>query len=129
MGLVKYIKFMLKYSVSKKTGGKGNMRIKIILFLLCFICFHTVSYGESTNTKSLSNKTYWGGSSPKDVAARANRMPSLNPSASSDDSSSDSIINPLGSLSNMLQMVNTSTYNAVEQQKQQVDYVKQQIEY
>lgn len=93
------------------------------LIIFSLLCIQMAGYCDSYKSKS-----YWGSSSPGDVAAQANKMQSINPSASdSEDGGQGTMFNPMGSIGNMLQMINGTSYNAVEQQKQQIDYTKQQF--
>lgn len=102
---------------------------KFILILSAFLCFSSICYGESLESRIKSGKINWQSSSPSSVAAKANQMSSFNPSpysAITQDPMMNSVLNGYGT---MLQGVNNNySYNAVEQQKQQLDFSKQQFE-
>lgn len=99
--------------------------LKILLALFSFICLQAIGYCDVQNKPNISEKIYWGNSSPSAVAAKANQNSSIN----SDSSSADpSLYNPMGAYGNMLQMMNPmNSYSGIEMQKQQADYVKQQV--
>ena len=99
---------------------------KVLLILFSVLCLQAMGYCNASDKPNLSEKIYWGGSSPNAVAAQANRMNSLNSSPNSSNAE-QSIINPLAGFGSMMQMMNTSSYSGLEQQKQQTDYVKQQV--
>lgn len=101
---------------------------KILLILLGFIYTQLIGNCEMPNKPNVSQKIYWGGASPNAVAAQANRRYGVNSSSDGSPDAEQSMFNPIGAYGNMLQMMNPSnTYNAVEMQKQQADYVKQQV--
>lgn len=100
---------------------------KILLLLLSLTLTQAVGVCEQTNRPNLSQQVYWGGASPQEVAARANRGNSVSGPNDGASEMSQSMFNPLGAYSTMIQMMNpNSSYNGVEMQRQQADYVKQQ---
>ena len=101
---------------------------QILLILLGFVFIQTVGYCEQTNKPNISQQLYWGGSSPSAVAAQANRGNGVNSSADGSPDAEQSSFNPMGAYGTMIQMMNpNSSYNGVELQRQQADYVKQQV--
>lgn len=101
---------------------------KFILILFVFCGFSLICYGESLQSRIIGGKIYWQNSSPSAVAAQANKNSSFNPPPYSAIMQDPMINSALNSYGNMLQGGNTNSYNAMEQQKQQMDYSKQQIE-
>lgn len=100
---------------------------KILLILFSFLCFHSIGYCECSGKVNLNQKIYWGSSSPNSVAEQANKR---SPFSTSPDSpyAEPMLIDPLGAYGTMLQMMNPgTTYNNMDIQRQQMDYVKQQI--
>lgn len=101
---------------------------KFLLILSAFLCFSSICYGESLESRIKSGKINWQASSPSSVAAKANQMQSFNPppyAGVMQDPMVNSVLNGYG---NMIQGINNNSYNAVEQQKQQRDFSKQQFE-
>lgn len=99
----------------------------ILLILLGLICFQTIGYCAQAERQNISQKIYWGGSSPSAVAAQANRGNGVSSSSDGTPDSQVPMFNPLGAYGNMIQMMNPyNTYSGIEMQRQQVDYVKQQ---
>lgn len=101
---------------------------KFMLVLISLIYVQAIGYCNSQKSGNLLEKIYWEGSSPSAVAAQANKMQSLNPSASPTDDGQAPMLNPMGAYGSMFQMMNTDSYNTVEMQRQQADYVKQQVQ-
>jgi len=98
---------------------------KILLVLFSVLCLQAIGYCNPSDKPNLSEKIYWGGSSPSSVAAQANRANSL--SSSDKPNTEPPLINPIAGFGNMMQMSNPNSYSGLEQQKQQTDYVKQQM--
>lgn len=96
---------------------------------LCLIIFSTAAYCQD------SGRVYWGGVSPKDVAARANGM------SFGSGSGGDGCAIPMGGMNfdpamgmmnSMMMMQNggqglNNPYQMQDQQRQQIDYAKQQM--
>lgn len=100
----------------------------ILLILLGFVCIQTIGYCEQTERQNISQKIYWGGSSPSSVAAKANRGNGVSSSADGTPDPEMPMFDPLGAYGNMIQMMNPyGNYSGVEMQRQQTDYVKQQV--
>lgn len=101
---------------------------RILLILLSLTLVQAVGICEQINRPNISQQVYWGGASPKEVAARANRGNGVNSSSDGSPDAEASMFNPLGAYGTMIQMMNpNSSYNGVEMQRQQADYVKQQV--
>lgn len=101
---------------------------RILLILLSLTLVQAVGFCEQINKPNISQQVYWGGASPKEVAARANRGNGVSSSSDGSPDMESSMFNPLGAYSTMIQMMNpNSSYNGIELQRQQADYVKQQV--
>lgn len=100
---------------------------QILLLLLSLTLIQTVGICEQINRPNISQSVYWGGASPQEVAARANRSNGVSSASDGSPDAESSMFNPLGAYGTMIQMMNpNSSYNGVEMQRQQADYVKQQ---
>lgn len=100
---------------------------RILLILLSLVLIQAVGICEQINRPNISQQVYWGGASPQEVAARANRGNGVSSSSDGSPDAQASMFNPLGAYGAMIQMMNpNSSYNGVEMQKQQADYAKQQ---
>lgn len=102
--------------------------IKLLLVLIGFVVFCAAAYCQD------SGRTYWSGSSPSDVAARANGM-------SFGSGGGDGCAIPMGGMNfdpamgmmnSMLMMQNggqsmTNPYQMQDMQRQQQDFAKQQM--
>lgn len=101
---------------------------KFLSVLSAVLYFSSICYGESLESRIKSGKINWQASSPSAVAAQANKINSFNPppyAGIMQDPMVNSVLNGYG---NMIQGMNNNSYNAVEQQKQQRDFSKQQFE-
>lgn len=103
----------------------NNLKFAFLLFCLSFFslsCYST-EYGNVKNTRM-----YWQGSDPSSVAAKANQMPSSVQggglfSQMFQDPMMNSVMN---GYSNMIQgEYGGNSYSAVEMQRQQMDYTRQ----
>lgn len=98
---------------------------KVLLLLAGLMFVQVVGYCEQVERQNVSQKIYWGDSSPSAVAAKANGKYSL---GSDSPDGETPLFNPIGAYGNMLQMMNQyNSYSGIEMQKQQNDYVKQQV--
>lgn len=102
--------------------------IQIVLILFSLMVFSSAGYCQD------AGRVYWGGTSPKDVAAKANGM-QYGSASGADYSIPMGGMNfdpAMGMMNSMLMMQNggVSANNPCqmqEQQKQQLDYAKQQM--
>lgn len=106
---------------------------KILFVLVIFICFSHSGNCSEYNTNPLSSQgkysTKLNLKDASSIANQANRNPSVycpEGSELSDDPFMNSAINSMGA---MLQGMTNGSYSATEQQKQQMDYARQQMEY
>lgn len=102
------------------------MKKKPLILLAGLFCFAQMSYAEGSSLQSKLNTTMkLQYSTPNSVAEQANKMPSC--SSPYSEVFNDPLVNSmLGSYSNMMQGASGGIYSPQEQQKQQLDYAKQQ---
>lgn len=106
---------------------------KILSVLVMFICLAQAGNCSENGTNPLSSQgkysTKLNLKDASSVANQANRNPSVTCSPGSeltDDPFMNSAINSMGA---MLQGMTNGSYSATEQQKQQMDYARQQMEF
>lgn len=101
-------------------------QINFLLILTILVCSTASCNAESfnCNQSAFANRLNVAGSTPESVAERANR----DYASGSAGLIQDPLMNSaLGGYYNMMQGATGNSYNAQEMQRQQADYVKQQM--
>lgn len=101
-------------------------KFNFLLILSIFIVSNSICYAESfnNNQSAFAKRLNMVGSSQESVVERANRDYASGPFGLVNDPLMNSAI---GGYYNMMQGMSGGAYNAQEMQRQQADYVKQQI--
>lgn len=105
------------------------MKIKFILILSAFLCFSSICYGDSLKNSNKNCTTiFLNGGTPDSIAAKANKYSSFNPPPYAGILQDPVVNSTLGGYGNMIRGMDHNSYSAIEQQKEQADFSKQQIE-
>ncbi len=99
----------------------------LIFTVLIFICFSASCYGSSARFKRKLEEINLD-STPASISAKANKKQIFTPSPYSEAEQNPFVNGMVDSYSNIMRGMTGCPYNVREQQKQQLDYAKQQIE-